>query len=535
MNSQYSIIPLGGVREIGSNMALFKSENEIIMVDCGILFPHDEVFDLKYLIPDVSAIDKDKFKNLIITHGHEDHIGAIFHIAQMFPEITIWSPQFASFLIRKKLESLSNKPKINIYQEDSLLEFDDFLVNPVRVNHSIPDTFGLVITRRGSGIKSLYISDFKVDEHLSYEEVFNFSKINKCLENATGVLGLLDSTNILNTSKTPSEVDLRLPLENIFQNQKGRLIFTFFASNLWRMKTIVELAIKYQRKIFLAGRSWYNYLEAFKMHPDYSSDLDNLRSVEDYDNEEDAVILATGCQGDFFSALKKIVDKDYKHIKITKDDLVIFSSKIIPGNEKKVHKMINKIYEQKGTVLTAYDDDIHASGHPGQKDLRVLYTKIKFDFIVPIHGDSYFLYKHQEFIKNNFPNINCEIALNYDEIVIGEKSLKIIKGEPLEPIIIHGNLIPIDRKYISQRRKMASLGLVSIAVAQKKPTSFKIETLGIPLSDDLKGKMESMLENYIRSDLKNVALGNEEEIRVFVRKNFNQFLGYKPVTLVHII
>lgn len=534
MSNSLTIQPLGGVGEIGSNCTLFETESTKLFVDYGILFPYEDFFNISYLAADIDHLEPTS-KNIIlfISHGHEDHIGAIFLFIKKFPQAKIFAPKFAELLIRKKLSERGIPARIEVYDENLELKVDNYTYTPVRVTHSIPDTYGLIAKENNNENSILFISDFKFDLTPLYEPPFNYKKVNRIFEQSKFNVCLMDSTNILNPGRTVSESELIKDFEELLARE-NRIFVTLFSSNIHRIRTIKEAAAKNNKKIVLIGRSIKHYVQCAQDMGllDHNDIIADEKSLKKFDNKH--VYILTGCQGDYFGALRRAGDNEIKNLNIDQGDLFIFSSKAIPGNEKQIYRIYNKLTENGAEIITARDKMVHASGHPSQEDLIDLYDKIKPDIVIPIHGESYFLKKHVEFCKVN--NINSRMFLNNSSLIINGSNIKQIDDEKVEPRIYHSNDMELDRPAISQRRKLALNGLCLISISKaNRALSLKIN--GLPdsiyervpqLEKLIKGQLSKKLMQKNNEDI-------EEEIRVFTRNLFNNYLGYKPMTFVQVI
>lgn len=531
-------MPLGGVGEIGSNMILVKSAHEDLIIDCGLLFPYEEAFDINYLIPDFATLDSERTKNIIITHGHEDHIGALGHLMRQFPHINIYASPFTQELIKRKSEEFGINFQFKTYKAGDTLTFSDLIVNPIHVNHSIPETHGLIIRDKEMKWGALYISDFKVDPISTQEKPMNMKEISSHLMMCEKSAYFIDSTNILNEGKTTSESELEADLKSVLERKNKRVFVTMFASNIHRINTIAKLAEKSGRKLVVMGRSLKTYIEAASIagQTDYVSDAwSTPDQVKTHDGK--MLVLLSGCQGDFLSALRRFSYGEDSNFKPTPEDLVVFSSKVIPGNEKKIYRIYNKLTEFGTEIYTAYDGQIHASGHPGQGDLKLLLKDFRPDYYFPIHGESYFLRKHSEFIKENYPEIKTEVFYNYHAVNMkNDGSVKIVEHEVLEPKLIHGKNLEIERTQISQRRKLATQGIVFISI-EKKSQKVQITHYGLPLL--VESKIETLKKNILHQIKENLHSREDEyyrdQVRIMTRQYFNAILGYKPVAEVHLV
>lgn len=535
-NQNFSILPIGGVEEIGSNMTLIRTPDEEIVIDCGMLFPYEECFDINYLIPDFSILDKSKLTSIIITHGHEDHIGGLAHFLKEFPEVKVYATKFTLHLIQRKLEEHKVSMDYVLYNPQSELSFKNVDVFPVHVNHSIPETCGLIIRDKKQEWGALYISDFKVDLESTHEEPIDLKRIKEKLSVCKNTAYFLDSTNILNDGKTTPESELRIDLESLMHRDEERIFITLFASNVHRLSAIAKMAQKSGRKIVMMGRSLKTYMDsAFETgHSDILPD-DIYQPDQAKGLTGKMLIFLSGCQGDFLSALRRFSYGEDGTFKPKAGDLIVFSSKVIPGNEKKIYRIYNKLTEFGVNIITASDQLIHASGHPGKEDLQIVMNNFTPKFYFPIHGESYFLKKHYDFIKNTYPEISPHIIYNYQEVILGDGTIKIEKHEHKDPRLIHGKALEIEKTQISQRRKMATQGAVFISY-HKTMNHIEVSTVGLPLmAQALLENLKKKLVEQIRKDL----ISREDhyfkdQVKISTRQFFNNFLGYKPVTEVHL-
>lgn len=517
-------------------MTLIRTQDEDIIIDCGMLFPYEDFFDINYLIPDFSHLDSKRIKSIIITHGHEDHIGALGHLLKQLPDITVHVNRFTLKLLHQKMEEFGVSPNYQLYDEKSELSFNSVDVSIVHVNHSIPETAGLIIRSKQREWGALYISDFKVDLNSKHEKPIDFPRIREKLSECKQTAYFMDSTNILNDGKTTSESELHKDLNLIMKRPEQRIFITLFASNVHRINAIATMAKAAGRKIVIMGRSLRTYMEAAKESGHTDIDPEELFLPDQVKGETGKMLIfLSGCQGDFLSALRRFSFGEDGNFKPRPDDVVVFSSKVIPGNEKKVYRIYNKLTEFGAEIITASDVLIHASGHPGKEDLHLLLKNFMPNFYFPIHGESYFLRKHFEFIKSRYPKISSHLIYNYQEVVLGDGTIKIEEHEKKEPRLIHGKSLEIEKTQISQRRKMANQGAVFISY-HKTMNNLEVSTVGLPLfAQESLDNLKKNIIQRIQSDL----ISREEtyfkdQLKIMTRQFYNNLLGYKPVTEVHL-
>lgn len=523
-----TINPLGGSSEIGSNMVTVDDGKNGFIIDCGILFPYENFFDINYLIPDFSHINKDLFNDIIFTHGHEDHIGAARHIFDFNPDINVHTSEFTKNLINHKTNQRFKYNKFNDF-----FEIGDFTIFPVPVTHSIPETHGLVITHKSYDLSITYISDFKVDSSPLFENPINFEQLIR-LQNKKLNLALIDSTNITLKTKSASESQVKDTLDNYIKNAEGRLLITLFSSNVHRIKSIYESCKKHGKTLFTSGRSVKNYIQSAidcgiidQDKKIYEEDSQNIISSH-------SVILISGCQGDFFSSLRRYAAKEHSRIKIQDNDTVLFSSKAIPGNEKAVARIINDLIDNKVNVITSYIDPfVHSSGHPPMDEIKEFISKTNITDYIPIHGESFFLDLHEKFVSREFPHIKTYQVRNFSKIKINtDLDIKTERFEQLPPKIVLNDGTICERSIISERRKLATRGIINISCVLKSKKT-RITILGVSIDDHFLKDLESII-NLSLSSLKNTEQ-DSEKLRLAVLKFFKAKLNSKPIINVHLL
>ena len=459
--SKLKIIPLGGLHEVGKNITVFEYENEIIVVDCGISFPEDDMLGIDLVIPDITYLEKnvDKIKGLIITHGHEDHIGSVPYLLKKI-NIAIYAPRLAAGLIRNKLEEhklLRSTQLIEVMQGQTIKFGKNIKVEFIRSSHSIPDSVMLAITTPAGTI--LHTGDFKVDYTPIDGKVMDFGRIAE-LGNQ-GILALMsDSTNAERKGFTMSESSIGEVFDKLFLNCTKRIVVATFASNVHRVQQIVNSAIKYHRKIAVCGRSMINMIETAKelgyIHcPDnIFIDIDMINSYTD----EQLVIITTGSQGEPMSALTRMAAGDHRKVKITQNDLVIISATPIPGNEKFVSKVIDDLMQIGAEVVYSSLETIHVSGHACQEEQKLILALTRPKYFIPVHGEYRQLKAHSETAQSMGVDKDNVIMMSNGRVLeINEEGAQITSSVQSGRILVDGlgvgdvgSIVLRDRQHLSQ-------------------------------------------------------------------------------------
>ncbi len=458
--SNLKIIPLGGLLEIGKNMTVFEYENDIVIVDCGLAFPEDDMLGIDLVIPDITYLEKnkDKIRGLVITHGHEDHIGAIPYLLKQI-DVPIYATALTVGLIENKLEEhkLLRKTRLKTVKQGQTINLGSMKVEFIRSCHSIPDSVMFAIhTPVGTVIHS---GDFKIDYTPIDDERMDLGRLAE-LGNK-GVLALLaDSTNSERKGYTMSERSVGQVFDKLFVNCTKRIVVATFASNVHRVQQIVNSAIENNRKIAVCGRSMINMIETAKklgyiQAPDeIFIDIDMIKSYPD----ERLVIITTGSQGEPMSALTRMATGDHKKVEITPNDLVIISATPIPGNEKFVSKVIDDLMKIGAEVVYSSLADIHVSGHACQEEQKLLLSLVKPKYFIPVHGEYRQLIAHSETAKSvGVEPENIFMLTNGRILELGENDAKLTGTVPFGKIMVDGlgvgdvgNIVLRDRQHLSQ-------------------------------------------------------------------------------------
>ncbi|MDS1029057.1 ribonuclease J [Bacillota bacterium LX-D] len=473
-HNKLAIIPLGGLGEIGKNMTVVKYGNNIIVIDSGLIFPEDEMLGIDIVIPDISYLleNRQMVKAIILTHGHEDHIGALPYVLKEI-NVPVYGTKLTLGLLQGKLKenNLQNSAKLNCVKPRDRIKIGPFEVEFIRVSHSIPDAVALAIhTPIGTVV---HTGDFKLDQTPVDGEVVDFYKLAQLGEN--GVLVLMsDSTNVERPGFTMSEKSVGQTFEDAFNQAKERIIIASFASNVHRLQQIITTAHKFGRKVAVAGRSMVNVVNVAQEHGYLNIPKGTLVEIDDIINmpKEKVVIITTGSQGEPMSALTRMAMSDHKRLEIIPGDTVIISATPIPGNEKLVARTIDHLFKQGADVIHEAVSGIHVSGHASQEDLKLMLNLIKPKFFIPVHGEHRMLVKHARLAQEvGIPENNIFVADNGQIIEFsrnrGSFAGKVTAGRVLVDglgVGDVGNIVLRDRKQLSQD------GILIVVVTLNKDT-----------------------------------------------------------------
>lgn len=459
------IFALGGLGEVGKNMYCVMHGNELIITDAGMIFPEDELMGVDYVIPDFTFLKKNesKIKSLFITHGHEDHIGAIPFLLQTVNIPSIYAPNQAVGLIKKKLEERNiNFKNLFVYDEKTKVKFKNIEVEFFRTTHSIPDSHGICITTPNGRIVTT--GDFKFDL-TPIGPVANIHKMAAIGSKGVTLL-LSDSTNALNEGMSKSESKVDDALYEILKKEKGRVIIATFASNIYRLKHIVDNCKKTGRKITTFGRSMENNLE-ISIQGGYIKNKDIFISAEEANHlpPSKVCLLCTGSQGEPLAALSRIANGTHKQITLRPDDIVVFSSSAIPGNALSISRTINKLYLKGVKVYTNTSlSDVHTSGHAYEEELKLMIRLINPKYIMPFHGEHRMLKRHADIaIDCGIPKQNTFVLENGEVLSMYKGEIKKSGKVPAEDAYVDGNRIgDIGTVVIKDRKIMGNDGIIVV-------------------------------------------------------------------------
>ena len=473
--SNLRIIALGGLEEVGRNMTVFEYKDDIIIVDMGLQFPEEDMPGIDYIIPNTAYLKdkRDRIRGIIITHGHYDHIGAIPHSMGRLGNPPIYATPLTAGIIKKRQEDFPQAPRLNIHEikETDKIDLGCFKIEFFHVNHNIPDGVGIVIDTPVGRL--VHTGDFKFDHTPVGDKPIDISRLKEISQPGVKVL-MSDSTSAEKPGHSISEKEIQDNLEIIFKEAPGRIIIATFASLISRVQEVLNLAEKYDRKVAIDGYSMKTNVEIAKKLGYLKSQkgtIIRVNSANDYPNKK-IVILCTGAQGEDNAVLMRIVNQEHRHIKIQKGDAIIFSSSVVPGNERTVQSLKDILWRQGGRVYHYQMMDIHAGGHGQEEDLRAMLELIKPKFFIPIHGSYYMLKLHGEIAEAvGIPSKNIIIGGNGKVILLGQKSIKISEERvPNNYVMVDGlGVGDVGQVVLRDRQTMAQDGMfVIIAVINSK-------------------------------------------------------------------
>ena len=468
--SPVRIIPLGGLGEIGKNITLYEYDGDMILVDCGMSFPDEEMPGIDIVIPDFTYVleNKDKIKGLFVTHGHEDHIGAIPYLLKNF-NVPIYATRLTVGLIEGKLKEhrLLESAKLNVVKAGSTVNVGKFSVQFIHVNHSIPDAVAFAIKTAGGTV--VHMGDFKIDTTPIDDYMIDIP----CLAELgkKGVLALLsDSTNAERGGYTASERLVGGSFSNLFRQAEGkRIIVATFSSNIHRIQQIIDEAYRCNRKVAVSGRSMLNVVSVAEELGYLRVPKDVLIEIEAIKNYTpgEIVVVTTGSQGEPLSALHRMAFSDHRQVEIALGDMIIISATPIPGNEKLVTKVINELMKRGANVVYERMYDVHVSGHACQEELKLIMSIVKPKYFIPVHGEQKHLMKHAELAKlMGIEKENTVIAQNGSVIEITKKQVKCSEVVQAGRVMVDGlGVGDVGSIVLRDRKLLSDGGIIIVAVS----------------------------------------------------------------------
>ena len=508
MISKLKIIPLGGLGEIGKNMTAFECGTDIIIVDCGMGFPDEDMYGIDIVLPDISYLraNADRIRGMILTHGHEDHIGAVPYVLREL-DIPIYTTPLTAALVELKLEEFDLLYNTQIFTKKtgSVFRLGCFTVEFIHVNHSIPDAVALAIgTPLGTVI---HTGDFKIDVTPISGGMFDIARFGQLGND--GVLALLsDSTNVEKPGHSDSERKVGESFDKLFMGCDKRIIITTFASNVHRLQQIINVAAKYNRKVGITGRSMENVLHVasvlgyMDIPENVMVDIDKINKLP----RNQTVIISTGSQGETMSALYRMAFSEHKQINVDAGDRVIISASAIPGNENMISRVIDELFHKGAEVIYDRHTDLHVSGHACQEEQKMMLALTKPKFFIPVHGEHRMLVKHAELGKlMGVAPKNVVVAENGKVIEITKKSIKCEETVQAGAILVDGSGVgEVGSVVLRDRHRLAEDGMVVIVLPYSNETHTlvsepKIVTRGFIYVKEAESMMEELKRVAIES------------------------------------
>ena len=540
------IIPIGGLHEIGKNMTLLQYGNDILIIDCGMSFPDEQMFGIDAVIPDFTYLTEnaDKVRGLIVTHAHEDHIGGIPYLLQNL-RIPVYASGLTIGFIRRKLEERNiKKPKLHEIKPGDTIKLGAFKVEAIHTTHSVADSFAFAIDTPVG--KLVHTGDFKVDYTPVDGAPIDLARFAELGKEGVQIL-LADSTNAARKGYTPSEQVVGDSLRNIFSNIDGRIIIATFSSNVHRVQKIIDIAVDTGRKVAISGRSM-EQMVAIAKDLGYltipANTLVDLKKIKNVNNSQ-LVVITTGSQGEPMSALYRMASGEHRDVKIRKGDTIILSSTPVPGNEKSVSNVVNQLFELGAQVI--YNDiaETHVSGHACEEELKLIHALLKPKFFMPVHGEARHLKAHED--------IAVRLGMNPDRIISAENGDIIelradtykfsdVKASA-EAVMVDGlGVGDVGNVVLRERKDLSEGGCLMIAATLDKETGRllagpSISTRGLIYVKEY-GELLEDAEHFAQRVLKQTArktLKNELEVKKLLREKMRSFIlertGRSPVII----
>lgn len=549
--SNLELIPLGGVGEFGMNCMAVRYGDEMVVLDAGMGFPEESVYGVDVCVPDFDFLEeyRENITAIILTHGHEDHLGALPYILKKF-NVPVYASHFTVGLAERKLEEhdLLGDVLIHRVEPRQVVELGPFQIEFIRASHSLVDCFSLAIRTPVGTI--IHTGDYKVDETPVIGEPIDLRTLRSYGQE--GVLALLsDSTNATVPGRTPSERAVIPAFEEIFNEAPGRIIVAAFASSIHRLQIVLDVAQQFDRKVCVLGRSMQKNVEiaeelGYLDIPDGL--LVSVNEARQLDDEE-LVYLVTGSQGEPRAALSQMATQTYKGLTVEEGDTVVLSARIIPGNERAISRLIGHIYKRGANIIEEKRRLIHVSGHASQEDIKIMTEAVRPKFVVPIHGEYRMLFRHKEFVKNHLGYADESVILieNGDVLELdGERATIVNKHEIGRTFIDESGFEEIDRETVRERRQLAYDGVVSLVVTINTETG-ELETqpeivarglTGVDASNGfLKNAQRIVTEavrNAPRAEREDASL-LKEHVRLELKRFIQKQTGARPVILPVIV
>jgi len=547
VSSVLEIIPLGGIGEFGMNCMAVRYEDEMIILDAGMGFPEESAYGVDVCIPDFDFLEeyRENITAIVLTHGHEDHLGALPYILKKF-NVPVYCSHFTAGLAESKLEEhdLVGDTLVHRVSPRDVVEIGVFTVEFIRVSHSLVDCFSLAIKTPVGTI--IHTGDYKVDETPVIGEPIDLRSFRRYGQE--GVLALLsDSTNATVPGRTPSERAVIPAFEEIFAEAKGRIIVAAFASSIHRLQIVLDISQQFNRKVCVLGRSMLKNVEIADRlgYLDVPDGLLVTFNQAKQMRDHEIVFLVTGSQGESRAALSQMATQSYKGMTIEEGDTVVLSARIIPGNERTISRMIGFIYKRGANIIEEKRRLVHVSGHASQEDIRIMTEAVRPKFVVPIHGEYRMLFRHKEFVKNHlgYAEENIILIENGDVLELdGERAAVVNKREIGRTFIDDSGFEEIESETVRQRKQMAYDGMITLIVTLNADTGVlhgdpEIVTRGVRGFDSSNGNLKdaqrivaAAIAGASRETLSDATL-LKEHIRVELKRFIQKLTGARPVIM----
>jgi ribonuclease J len=541
------IIPLGGIGEFGMNCMAVRYEDEMLILDVGMGFPEESVYGVDVCIPDFDFLEeyRDFITAIVLTHGHEDHLGALPYLLKKF-NVPVYCSHFTAGLAESKLEEheLLGDVLLHRVEPRDVVDIGIFSVEFIRVSHSLVDCFSLAIKTPVGTI--IHTGDYKVDETPVIGEPIDLRSFRRYGQE--GVLALLsDSTNATVPGRTPSERAVIPAFEEIFSEAPGRIVVTAFSSSIHRLQIVMDVAQQFGRKVCVLGRSMQKNVEVAERLgyldiPDgLLLSLNQIRQMGD----DEIVLLVTGSQGESRAALSQMAVQSYKGLAIEEGDTVVLSARIIPGNERLISRMIGFLYKRGANIIEEKRRLVHVSGHASQEDIRIMTEATKPKFVVPIHGEYRMLFRHKEFIKNhlNYPEENIILVENGDVLELdGERAAVINKREIRRKFIDDTGFEEINSETVRERKQLAYEGTITLVVAidgasgelKAKPEIVMRGVRGLESANGTLKEAQQIVAAAVAGASRETLFDEsllKEHVRLELKRFIQKLTGAKPVIL----
>jgi ribonuclease J len=545
MDNTLSVIPLGGVEEIGLNSTVFQYSGDIIIIDAGLMFPEEDMLGVDFVIPDFSYVieNRDKIKGIILTHGHEDHTGALPFLLKEINAPVYGTPLTLGLVQEKLKEHHLERIKLISVRPRDIIKLGNFNVEFIRVTHSIVDGVALGIQTPIGRV--IHTGDFKIDPTPVDGELMDFHKFSEYGEKGT-LLMLSDSTNAEKGGFTFSEKEVRRAFEDIFSTATGRIIISTFASNIHRIQQAIDVAVMHQRKVILCGKSIVSNAQIalnlgyLKIPPRTWLRLEDLGKLKD----NEVVIITTGSQGEPMSVLSRIATDEHKHIKIKEGDTVILSAKMIPGNERSIGRIINHLFRRGANVIYEKVSEIHVSGHASKEELKLMINLVRPKYFVPIHGEYRHLVYHSKLaFKQGIPKENIFILENGDVLEISDSTARKKGKVDSGRVFIDGKGIgDVEELVLRDRLRLAHDGILLVLIAIEKFTGkivsgpdiisrgFILEDAYQEVINDLRELVSETIKQLDREITSDSSL-LQAKLKATLKKHLRNTIGRRPMIM----